>query len=347
VQEGFILSQVRRCNRNLLLVNLTIIFVVAFIVSLSYRYFYNILFGPFAMDAVSVTALNDPDTLKHKLVTVKGIDVGHSGLQYLETTYDEETNEVIRTRVISDYIYLQFFHKLLVVKAPPGEEKLSYTGWLQKMPEDLKAELMSAAAEEDVSAEDFNQIVLPVMLDAQYNRAEGYAALLLLAPFFFIPAWNLAKYGLRTADPTVHPIYKKLGAFGNPESVAKDIDEDIAGNGVQLPQGVVVSHGWFAKEKLFGLTLVPLHNVHWVYKHITRQTIEYIPAGKAYSLAFHLNNRQVLHIYMKQKNVDAAIEAIQAKAPGIVSGYSDDLAALWNTSYADFVAAIEKENNAG
>jgi hypothetical protein len=333
VQEEFLLSQVRRCNRNLLLVNLFILFAVILIAVFSYNYFYNTLCGPFEMDAASVTAITNLKAQIHTYITVAGDDVGHTGLQYYEVTYEEGSNKVVNTKVIADYLYLFVHGKLLVVKAPPGATDFSYTGWLKEMPAEVKSELLSLAEEEDIPAMAFNQIVLPFLLDTQVNRAEGYVALFALAPFFLISSWNLLRYGQRVADPSSHPIYKKLAAFGKPESVAKDIDNDISGSGIPMPQGITISDGWFVKKKFFGLSLVPLPDVLWMYKHVTKHTINFIPVGKTYCLTFHLKNRAILHINMRERIADAAAEVILEKAPGIIFGHTGELAVLWNQSH--------------
>lgn len=346
MQDEFILAQVRRSNKNFLLVNLLTFLAVVLIISLSTNYFYNLLLGPFEMDAASlneITYLNQ----EKEYVTVKGSDAFHSGLQYLEGTIEEGTNRVINSKVAADYIYLVVKDKLLVIKADPEVINLSYTGTLKKMSAEIKEELFSIIAEDGVSAMEFNRIVLPFLLDTQVQsgRAGGYIALITLVLLALLTGWNLVRYGQRLADSFGHPIYKSLRVFGEPESVAKEIDEDMAASGVLLTKTVVISDKWLAGKKLLGLTLIPLHDVLWVYKHITQNKINgIIPAGKTYCLAIHRRKGVVSFLNIKKKDADAVVEMVKSKGPHIICGYSNDLEALWNKSYSDFVAAIENRS---
>lgn len=101
------------------------------------------------------------------------------------------------------------------------------------------------------------------------------------------------------------------------------------------------------RKNLFGLTLVPLQDVLWMYKNVTQHKVNYIiPAGKSYSLVIYLNNKKKVQVGMNQKKVDAAIELIRHKVPSIACGYSDELAYLWNKNFPAFLVELEKLKNA-
>lgn len=346
MQEEFILSQIKRSNKNLLLANSLILLTVILIMAFSYNYYYNFFLGPFRMDATSLMAIRDLKDQKQEYVTLRGSDIFHTGLQYIEETYEKGSNKVIGSKVTTDYLYLAVNDWLLVVKAAPGATDLFQTGVLTKMPADLKYELLSILAQEGVSVGEFNQTVLPFMLDAQSNKAIGYIGLFTLVPLFLFSVWNLLRYGKWTSDPLEHPIYKKLEIYGIPEAVANGINEDIANTGVPMTKKLIVSNSWLAKKSVFGLTLVPLQDALWMYKHITKQKINYIPAGNAYCLTIYLKNKKRIQLGMSQKNVDAAIELIQHKVPCIVCGYSDVLAYLWNKDFPGFLVELVKIKNA-
>ena len=347
MREEFILCQVKRCNRNLFLVNLLILLAVTLIMSFSYKYYYNFFFGPFTMDAASLTAMRDLKDQKKEYVTVRGSEVFHTGLQYVEETFEEGTNRVIDTKVTTDYLYLVVNDWLLVVKAAPGTTELSQTGALTMIPADLKYELVDLAAQEGIPIEEFDQIVLPFMVDAQSGKAIGYLGLFFCVPLFLLSVWNLLRYGKRVSDPLEHPIYKKLEIYGIPEAVANGIDEDIASTGVPVTKKLIISNSWLVRKNFFGLTLVPLQDVLWMYKNVTQHKVNYIiPAGKSYSLVIHQNNKIKVQVGMNQKKVDAAIELIQHKVPSIACGYSDELAYLWNKNFPAFLVELEKLKNA-
>ncbi len=347
MHDEFILGQVKRCNRNLLLVNAFILIAVFLIMSLSYTYYYNFFFGPFPIDAATLSVLGDMKEQKKQYVTVTGTDVFHTGLQIIETTYDEGTNKVINTKVTTDYLYLVVNDLALVVKAPPDSTGLSYTGELTTIPADLKAELISIVTEEGISFADFDRIVLPYMVDAQHSNAIGYIGLVFCVPLFCLAVWNLLRYGKRASDPLAHPIYKKLEQYGITEEVAGDIDNDIASTGAPVTKKIIISDSWFVKKNMFGLTVIPLENILWTYKHVIKHKAYYVvPVGSSYGLVLHLNNKKRIQIAMSQKNVDTALEIMQQKAPYVLSGYSDVLAYLWNKNFPAFLAEIENLKNA-
>lgn len=346
MQEEFVLSQIKRSNKNLLLVNSLILLTVILIMAFSYNYYYNFFLGPFRMDSTSLVAIRDLKDQKQEYVTFRGSEIFHTGLQDIEETYEKGSNKVIGRKVTTDYLFLALNDWLLVVKAAPGSTDLFQTGVLRKMPVDLKSELVSILAQEGVSVGEFNQTVLPFMLDAQSNKAIGYIGLFTLVPLFLFSVWNLLRYGKWTSDPLEHPIYKKLEMYGIPEAVADGINEDIANTGVPITKKMMISDSWLIKQKFFGLHLVSLNDVLWIHKQATKHSVNFIPVGKSYSLAVYPKNRKVFYVGMSQKDVDASIQLIERKAPHIPCGYSDVLAYLWNKDFPGFLVELEKIKNA-
>ena len=354
MQEDFISSQMKRCNRNLFLISAVSMFVVIIVAAFSYNYFFNLLSSPAEINVTSLTSLNTLEAHNKDFVTVTGDDAFFSGVQYIEATYEKGTYKQVDSKVISDYVYLIVDYNLLVVQTAPGNIKLSYKGTLQEIPKDLKEELFHVAVldsisedPEELTAEEFDLIVFPFMLDAQADIIGGYIGLTILVLLALVSLWNLFRYGQRLVDPFGHPIYKSLRVYGNPEAVAKDIDEDLASTGIPIGKKIIVSYEWLVKEKPFGLTLVPLQDVLWMYKHITKHRINFIiPAGKTYSLVIFRKNRKKLDINMRGKDVDAVVEVVHSKAPGILQGHSDYLLQLWRSNYTAFLAEIKSLNNA-
>ncbi len=50
LKDTFVVRQIRRCNRNLLLVNIGILATIVLVFGSQWKYFDNFFFGPFAMD---------------------------------------------------------------------------------------------------------------------------------------------------------------------------------------------------------------------------------------------------------------------------------------------------------
>lgn len=340
MNDSFIYRQMKRCNRNLLLTNLIMLGILLIIAASSYNYYYNFLFGPFPMGAGSIEAITNPETLKKSYITVRGNDIEDTGLQYITTTYEEGTNRLIATRVESEYYYLFLQDKLLVVKSPPGEATtLSHSGKLVGMSGELRIALIQQL--EDVSPLEFNAVVLPLVLDTQINKVPGWIGLSILIPLFFFTVWSLAKFATRSADPLRHPIYAGLGSYGEADQVAEEIEKEIQSSGLTKVQRLFFANNWLLKISPFGLKIIPIQDVLWVYKKVTKQRVNFIPVGKTYSLIIHLRNRKLLTLGMSQKNVEEALEAFRTRAPQVINGYSDELAYLWNKNFSEFLTTAQ------
>lgn len=342
MRESFIAQNLKGCNRNLFLGTLSLFILLLLLAGIFFNYYYNLLCGPFQLSRTAAAGIKNPESRKQNYVTVTGVDVFDTGLQYLEHTYESGSKTIRSTKVKADYAYLVLFDKLLVVCTDPGKgQGLSFTGVIKPMPNDLRNALFEP--EEDLTLSDFDEIVLPYFLDTQVSKLGGYAGFIAWLLLFIFIVWSLVKLMGRLSDRNRHPVYKALAPYGNPEAVAALIDEEIEQEGFAAIRRLVLTKGWLLWKRAFSLKVVPLEDVLWIYKNVTRQRVNYIPVGKTYSLRVHFKNQNFWAVGMKQKEVDRAVAAIGERAPNAIAGYSDQLKYMWEKDFSAFIDASQQK----
>jgi len=176
---------------------------------------------------------------------------------------------------------------------------------------------------------------LPVMLDTTRNETGWYIGTAGLVALALFSVWGLVTYVQRSGNPNNHPTLKKLGRFGDIETVVSDVEADLASGENKVgdlrlgSRYLVHSGGAFFK-------VMPYDQVAWVYKKITKR-------NGATSHAMHLldTTGEEIIIGSKEDKVNAMIQAVYARAPWAIAGYSDDISKMWNKDRAAFLQQIE------
>lgn len=340
MDDTFISSQIRRSNRNLLVVNAILLTLLLLVSTFTYNYFYNLLAGPFKMTPGAVEKLKGPQGLNKYHIAVSGVDIADTGLQYVSSTYEDGTNKLLSSTVEAEYYFLLLANKALVIKSDPNTfDSLSFSGLVKDTSWELRRELLSQweLFEAEVS---YDQFVLPFILDTQVKTGPAYIWLSVWLIAFLFCLWNLSKFFARIFDRYRHPIIKNLKLYGEPDAVAAAIEQQIQAEGLRQIGSLFLTKEWFFHKRFFGLKTYPAIQVLWVYKRVTRQRVNYIPVGNTYSLAIHLRDKKIITVGMGKGNVDKALAAIAELAPEIVNGYSEELAGLWQRDYAGFIDAV-------
>src|SRR5262249_18598954 len=142
-----------------------------------------------------------------------------------------ESGRVVSREVKDEYIFLRVGGSdILLVKAPPGEGKLEYSGELVPTAEQVQTDLLRpfAAEQPDVGAK-----VLPFTLNAADYRSNGWVGLAIMAPLLALALWNLLKAVRRSSEPQSSPAWKALSVFGNAEQLSQQIEADMQPGGVR------------------------------------------------------------------------------------------------------------------
>lgn len=331
---SFLDRQIRRTNRSLLLISLFLIAaVVTFIVS-ERRYLYNFFSGPFEISETQLIAIQQPGSVSQYFVKVKGDDTYETGIQQIET--QTENGKVKSETVKAKYLVLRLVERLLVVKTPPNETGLAYTGDIGEIPPDVRSSVMAPLLKEHPEAA---RAFLPFMLDTTGFRDEGYVALGLGIPAFLLAGWLIVKVMRRSADPSSHPVVKRAVTYGNLADVSHQFDMDLQGPTVKFG-GATVTQSWVFCPNSFGLSICRIPDLIWTYKKVTKHSVNLIPTGKTYEAIMYDRFGKPLQLRARQSKIDALLALLAERAPWAVVGYTDDLKNTFSRNWPGFVAAV-------
>src|SRR5581483_4671484 len=94
IQNGFIERQIRRVDRNLILVNGILLAGLFAVVALNYRYAINFVRGAKTISTEDLLAIQDPERRPQFFVQVTGDRLAPTGFQHVEQQINESTNKV-------------------------------------------------------------------------------------------------------------------------------------------------------------------------------------------------------------------------------------------------------------
>jgi hypothetical protein len=218
--ENVIGFHVRRCNRNLLLVNAGILAAILVWAHLSERYLYNCFAGPFPATQETLAKIVDPMAVRRYFVSLDRLQPLQTGLQYIETD---------SRKVTATYFAVPADSRLLLIKSPDSTASSRYQGGLVAVPNDVQAYFQGTLL--DPKHLQFDGAFLPYILDANSFRSDAYWALLFVLPLGGLAAFNLYKAIVRFRVLESSPIVRSLRRFNQPLSaIAMTIDQDLKAN---------------------------------------------------------------------------------------------------------------------
>jgi hypothetical protein len=171
---------------------------------------------------------------------------------------------------------------------------------------------------------------------------EGWWTLGIGSPFLLLAGWNLSKWKKRAWDYNCHPICKRLACFGTVEQVIQQIEAAILLNPVEKIAGVRLSGPWLFKPSAFGLTCFYVPDLVWVYRKVTTHSVNFIPVGQSSEALLYDRYGFSATTQASKKKVELLMMNITQQSPWIVAGYSKDLATMWNSRKAEFIAAVDE-----
>jgi hypothetical protein len=240
MMNGYVASQIKRCNRQLFIFNL-VIFVVVLV--LAHKFYYNIVFGPFTLDSNAVKTLSTEKKLGDKYYyRVSSKKIFENEIQE-KTYYNVSERRLILesgSKVTAYYKILAFKKKLFLVKVSDKSKDKIFTGILVP----IKREIDDANIRKS-----FCRYVLDTTYYYKWNMFMDFASTF---GFLLIAFINIFKSIYRTFKPEAHPIYKKIKKyFGNPEETIANINSEVNGEKVFKSSGTVITPNWIIKNEFF------------------------------------------------------------------------------------------------
>jgi hypothetical protein len=322
--RDFIGKQVHRVNRNYLLATLLLLIVPAVAASLSYRWAYNVLAGPFPIRASELEQVQGPDGMLQNYFRVQ------EDLPALDTGARAGTQKAGMTK---KWLLLPVGQRLLLVEAPIGQEGTEHVGYLAPIRADADKDLINQLS---ARAPGLKDTLLPYKLNGVYGyRGQFLALACLVAPVFLGALWVFGLFLVRAFVPSRHPVLRALVPYGDPEEVRQQIDADFEGATLRIGR-LQLTRDWLLGVKLWGLDVARVEDVVWAYKLVVR--------GEGASISAIICTRQGANfgIQGKDKDVGAMLKVIAECVPWALVGYDPGLEKLWNSGPQQVAAIVEE-----
>jgi hypothetical protein len=335
MRGSFLEQQIRRANRNLLLLGLLCVAGVAIYGVAQWRYFYNFFAGPFAATADSLSAIQHPGDQPRYFVKVAGDQSSDTGLQEVER--EEGSAPGQNETVKAEYSVLALGDRLLVVKRNLGDKGTVFQGALGELPTAVREQIITPVFKDHPEA---NQAFFPFLLDATSFRSDGYIALAICIPVVGLGAWLILLARRRTNTPTQDPIVKSISRYGSLVDTAQKFDLELRGNTLKFGKAILTT-SWVILPSAFGLAVCHIPDLVWAYKKVTKHRTNFIPTGKTYALIMYDRYGKPLQAAAKQKKVDEMLAVLVERAPWAIFGYSDELNKALKTNWRGIVATAD------
>jgi hypothetical protein len=310
--------------------------VIILIVAANYRYCANFVLGAQSISAAELGTLTSPEQRWRSFVSVSGTKSVNT--EYQDVVNHMEGSRVVSTEIKDEYVLLRVGEKVLLVKAAPGKEKLEYSGELVATTDRVREDLLRPlATEQPVLAAE----VLPFTLNTADYRSNGYTMLMIGLPILALALWNCLKAMRRISEIQTSPVWKQLAVYGNAEQLSQQIEAELQPAMIRKYGKLQIAQQWMVRRKTFSTWASPIADLVWVYKKVTKHSVNFIPTGKTYSMVLAGRHRQRIEEQMKEKAVNEMLEDLTARVPWALFGFTQDLEKAWRKDPAGVIAAVD------
>lgn len=202
----------------------------------------------------------------------------------------------------------------------------------------MKKDLLRPLAVEQA---DLAAMVLPYTLNAANYRSNGYTMLIIGLPLLALAVWNLSKAMRRASEIQTSPVWKHLAAYGNAEQLSQQIEAELQPAMVRKYGKLQLTPQWMVRRKMFSTWVSPVGDMVWIYKKVTKHSVNFIPTGKTYSVVLVGRQRQRTEEQMKEKAVNEMLGDLAARVPWALFGFDKNLEQAWRKDPASVVATVD------
>lgn len=326
METNFISNIIRRSNRNQLILWGSGLVLVLIVIAFGLNHFYNLLTGPYEVSKDYIMGVRDVQHLDQYYVTVTGDETLDTGFYETSTTNGIQTGKAYyKTLVLDD--------KLLLVKTGEVDNVDTYTGALTTVPPDEQREVLDQLLNDIPDLEDS---FLPFMLDATDFKGSGYAGLAATVIALVVCIWGVLRALGRIVNTERHSIWRGLQRFGEPSSVADQIETEL-GSSSEKVGNVQLTRNWLVASKSSTLDVTQLKDIMWIYKKIVSGR-----GGKRISALVYDRHGHLTTINGKEAQVDNTLRGIAQRMPWIMVGYSKEAETAWNKDRTGFIRAVDQ-----
>jgi hypothetical protein len=333
MEQDIIKRAMGRANRNRLLLGLLVLAVALGAAALSLNAWRNALEGPYALSAEAVGRIETLEGQQQYYITVTGDEVMDSGWEMVRTEDGRETSR--RGYTLMNLGKRQW---LLIETESFRRPEETYTGVLQAISSETQVEIV------DNVVRDFPELrgnLMPYMLNVREIRLENYAgmagtALLLLAGLVLVGGVIT-----RMSEPARHPHMKALARYGEPESIAAQIESELMMGGQAIGKHVKLTQNWLVHDQGGRFQAMKLSDLAWGYKKVTQHRSYGIPTGKVFEAQLYDRHGQPFQLTAKQEVVDDVLRQTATAAPWMLAGYDAQIERMWRKERSALIAAVD------
>ena len=330
----------KKSNTNLTIMTGLAILALIIVALASFRYIYNLVAGPFPIEASALAAYEKPTQSLKSRVTVQPSRVIDTGYRYTS-----EKNGNVTTQAA--YHVMQLEDKYLLVKFEGDRtgdlnSPAAMEGNLRAFSKMERENVYAALLEEEPS---LNGLLMPFLFDATSYTASGWgwiAALVVLVVLALLGLLNVFK---RSRGQFEHPIYKNLARYGDPQAVSAHLDEELSGQHEVLQKHYHFTPNWFAFLNGGSFDAVPYQDLLWYYMHTLTQKRYGITVGHTHSLMMGDRQGKKHSLMVSTKSEEPVLELMEAlnrHAPWAIRGYSPELEQAYNKDRQALIAEVDR-----
>jgi hypothetical protein len=316
--------QMRRGNRNLIILGLLAWSIPALVIGLNLRMIRAAFTGPRPLTVAELEKMKDP--LREAPYWVS-LEADHATPPVLR----EGTNNVMSTK----YVLIPVGDRLMLAAIPISHEGNVYQGRIVSIggtADKDRIKLLDEQAKGKLS-----EALAPYQFDGVYSvRGQAFGLLGLMGALFLLGLWPISVALWRIARPERSSTMKRLAALGDAGQVRASIDAEADMPSVIRIRRLRVAPSWLLVERFLGVEAVRLEDVVWVFKRVVRGGANFIEAVVC------TRDGGRFGVQGKDAEVDAMLQVIHRKAPWALAGYSPNVEHFWTFERHKVLQAVEE-----
>jgi hypothetical protein len=142
------------------------------------------------------------------------------------------------------------------------------------------------------------------------------------------------------SEPQTTRVWGQLAAVGEPQQLSLQIQNEE--NQPHPSYGKLhVTHSWLVRRSMFSTWVLPVEDLIWAYKKVTKHSVNFIPTGKSYAVVLVGRHRQRIEVQTSEKDVNVLLGTLAARVPWAIYGYNQEINSAWQKDPAGFVGVVD------
>jgi len=142
--------------------------------------------------------------------------------------------------------------------------------------------------------------------------------------------------------PSVHPLVQSIARFGDPDRIAREIDEEVQPElGTVRIGSVLFTSSWM----LLGyesnrLSIFNYGELGWVYERVIQHSVNLVPTYQDHLLVVHALSAAMAEVRMGKAHLDEAARELGERAPWVLIGHNRMRERYWRDRRQQLITEI-------